>query len=110
MGGPGSGRWLRFGKHPTLEEVRRLDVHTLFRQGRLTQGTSLTVEYGQVRERITLEWTACYYGGMRPWFCCPHCQRRVGVLCCLRREVMCRHCCQLPYASQGETRVARMYR
>jgi len=33
-----------------------------------------------VHQRVPIERTRCHYGGMRPWFHCPRCQRRVAVL------------------------------
>ena len=63
-----------------------------------------------VRQVIALDWTACHYGGARPWFLCPGCQRRVAVLCGAGTWFLCRHCYQLPYASQGETVLDRGYR
>ena len=35
MGGPGSGNWYRWDKRTTLDEVKRLDVRWLHRQGYL---------------------------------------------------------------------------
>ncbi len=36
----------------------------------------------EVRTRVALAWTACYFGGRRPWFVCPGagCGRRAAVL------------------------------
>jgi hypothetical protein len=53
---------------------------------------------------------AAHYGGQRPWFRCPGCQRRVAVLCGYDTLFLCRHCYQLPYTSQYETRLDRLYR
>jgi len=49
--------------------------------------------------RIQLVWTSCNYGGSRPWFCCPHCGRRVATLYAGQR-FLCRKCQRLAYASQ----------
>ena len=37
-------------------------------------------EWRDVQERVSLTWTRCHYGGRRPWFVCPRCGRRVGIL------------------------------
>ena len=67
-------------------------------------------DWEPVREVITLYWTPCHYGGSRPWFLCPGCQRRVAILCCRGKWFLCRHCYWLPYTSQYETRLDRLYR
>jgi hypothetical protein len=69
-----------------------------------------TDAWEDIRQVITLEWTPCHYGGQRPWFRCPGCQRRVAVLCGDDRLFLCRHCYRLPYTSQYETRLDRLYR
>jgi len=56
-----------------------------------------------VRYRVALEWTACNYGGSRPWFRCPAegCGRRVAIL--YGREIFaCRQCHELTYQTQRE--------
>jgi hypothetical protein len=128
MGGLGSGMWYRWNTRTTLDEVKRLDVRWLHRQGyldrwprwvtwsrgerqtgsvsvRLIDGC-LVVEYRcrwrgtdtweDIRQVITLDWTPCHYGGKRPWFRCPGCQRRVALLCGYDRLFLCRHCYRLP--------------
>ena len=39
-------------------------------------------EWEDVREPVSLDWTACNYGGERPWFICPGagCNSRVAIL------------------------------
>ena len=64
-----------------------------------------------VQSTIPLVWTPCNYGGRRPWFRCPQCFRRVAVLWGRDLTAMwCRHCVQLPYASQQATAHDRRYR
>jgi hypothetical protein len=65
-------------------------------------------DWEPVQETIWLDWTACHYGGQRPWFRCPWCFRRVAVLCGYGKRFLCRHCYRLPYASQQETYQDRM--
>jgi hypothetical protein len=52
---------------------------------------------------VSIAWTPCNYGGLRPWFICPteDCGRRVAIL--YRGEVFaCRKCHQLVYGSQRQ--------
>jgi hypothetical protein len=51
-----------------------------------------TNSWEDIRQVITLDWTPCHYGGQRPWFRCPGCQRRMAVLCGCDRFFLCRHC------------------
>jgi hypothetical protein len=67
-------------------------------------------DWEDVQQVIALDWTACHYGGARPWFLCPGCQRRVAVLCGYDTLFLCRRCYRLPYASQCETALDRGYR
>ncbi len=75
-----------------------------------------TDEYGEqenIEQKIYLERTPCHFGGCRPWFTCPNCGRRVGLLVGEGRLFACRKCYNLPYASQMESdsdRAARRIR
>jgi len=57
---------------------------------------------------IDLNWTACHFGGARPWFTCPvpGCNRRAGLLY-LSGVFACRHCHKLAYRSQRQTEYQR---
>jgi hypothetical protein len=59
--------------------------------------------------RIPLAKTACNLGGMRYWFCCPQCGRRVGKI--YRKPMgelfVCRVCNNLSYESRNECRFGR---
>jgi hypothetical protein len=65
-------------------------------------------DWKDVNQRIPLAWTACRYGGRRPWFVCAvyangrYCGRRVVKLFAGGELFACRHCYQLAYASQQE--------
>jgi hypothetical protein len=52
---------------------------------------------------ILLTWTECHYGGKRPWWQCPGCDRRVALLYSGDGWYACRHCRNLAYRSQRET-------
>jgi len=58
---------------------------------------------------VSLTWTACRFGGQRPWFLCPRCGRRVAVLYG-GATFACRHCHNLAYASQREDEMSRAMR
>lgn len=73
----------------------------------------LDYEYGSppmsVREKVNLWFTACNYGGDRPWFLCPACGRRCAILWG-RRRFLCRRCQGVAYASQKESASSRAIR
>ena len=58
-------------------------------------------EWEDVEEPVSLEWTACNFGGERPWFVCPGvvngvaCGRRVAILYGPGKYFLCRHCYDL---------------
>jgi hypothetical protein len=119
MGGYGSGR--RWSSKETTAAYHQLDIRNWRREGVLEPNrrfwnvevlpnapakprgivlsNSLGEQYG-----VRLAWTACNYGGSRPWFLCPApgCGRRVAILYG-SRGLACRHCFQLAYASQQES-------
>jgi len=62
-----------------------------------------------IRQVVPLTWTACNYGGQRPWLLCPVCTRRVAVLyLAYRLRFACRHCCRLCYQTQKQDRTDRL--
>jgi hypothetical protein len=69
-------------------------------------------EWKDVREPVSLEWTACNFGGERPWFICPGvgCSRKVALLYGLGRYFLCRRCYDLSYESQRESGMNRALR
>ncbi len=69
-------------------------------------------EWEEVREPVHLTWTACNFGGQRPWFVCPGagCGRRVAILYGPGRYFLCRRCYDLVYESQRENEMHRALR
>jgi hypothetical protein len=69
-------------------------------------------EWEDVHELVSLEWTACNFGGDRPCFVCPGagCGQRVALLYGKRRYFLCRHCYDLVYDSQRENGMNRALR
>ena len=134
MGGSGSGRP---GWRPVGEEMLRVDVRKLHREGWLRPGLSFSLNwtwngepwgsisiatsadsirlmYGtkdgeQMDELVALDRTPCHYGGSRTWFLCPRCGRRVGVLFGGKR-FLCRYCHGVAYAVENEDAMSRLLR
>lgn len=73
-------------------------------------------EWENIREPINITWTACNFGGERPWFMCPGvvngvvCGRRVAVFYGPGGYFLCRHCYDLNYQSQREDSAHRSLR
>ncbi len=67
-------------------------------------------EWEDIEQPVLFDRTACNYGGVRVWFLCPHCSRRVAVLYGAGAWFLCRHCYRLPYSTQQETYADRMRR
>jgi len=130
MGGFGSGRHASFGAKRTTDASLPLDLRLLHRSRYLQRGAYCTLQWGcgssvaclaqadgvlliysqgteNVQQPVALEWTACRYGGQRPWWRCPHCGRRVAVLYGVGARFRCRYCCRLAYRSQRESRSDR---
>lgn len=121
---------------PPCEAVPALDVRPLWRNGQLRAGRASVITWrcdGEVcaqvcleaepdavvlvfkttagetvRQRISLAFTPCHFGKERPWFVCPQCRRRIGVLYVVTDPAFsCRKCCCLRYAAQSESRGMR---
>jgi hypothetical protein len=73
-------------------------------------------DWQKVHQRIPIQWTACRFGGERPWFVCDvwrggvRCGRKVAKLYASGRLFACRHCCQLAYATQRSGPLERSHR
>lgn len=64
----------------------------------------------RVEQRVNLLATACALGGVRSWFACPCCGRRVALLYLRWGRFACRHCQRVAYASQSEDELGRLWR
>lgn len=119
-------------------DIRRLQRDDLLRPGtafgwrwtvngnevssiQLRMGTDLVILNYQSRSRsgewkmweypVRIEWTPCHLGGRRAWFLCPvgSCGRRVAIL--FGGSIFaCRHCHELAYPSQRESKFVRAMR
>lgn len=63
-----------------------------------------------VAQRVNLLATGCHLGGVRRWFACPCCGRRVALLYLRWGRFACRHCQRVAYASQSEDELGRLWR
>jgi len=140
VGGIGSGSWYRWDTKTTTEEVKRIDIRVMKKNGWLVPGWWRTMswtcggepsgdikyqvdhdgldlsyrsrsageDWQSVKERILFNRTPCSYGGERLWFLCPHCGRRVAILYGVDARFLCRHCYDLPYASQMKGRLDQL--
>jgi hypothetical protein len=96
------------------EKVASIDVSVELEQVRLYKVQQVGSEWQErdLGEPVRLTWTACRYGGQRPWFVCPgrSCGRRAAVLYFGGRYFLCRRCYALSYASQHEDKKYRALR
>ena len=85
-----AGLTVDLGKHPHV----RLAYH-------VSTGGDSGRDYDY---NIPLQTTTCTYGGVRHWFSCPDCGRRVGTLYLVPGDAVfrCRHCNGLTYQSRTE--------
>jgi len=98
----GSLSWSRGGEKTGSIHYRVIEGYLLLRYRMRMYGG----DWEDIEQSIMIDWTACNYGGKRPWFICPirGCRRRVAVLYCAGKYFGCRHCYDLVYSSQREER------
>lgn len=101
-----------------LRELRRLfgdGVHGLQMEtasGKVTfrqEGDSYATTVGGRTLTLHIATTQAGYG-VRYWFLCPHCGSRRAKLHVGKRDIACRECWGIHYASQSEDRLSRMRR
>ena len=111
----------------TLDDLIKLDISFLNQKQKLSERRRVELAwflgyelihmtYVYVRRdrlelpqiQILFTETTCNYGGIRKWFSCPVCSKRVRVL--FGQEFECRKCLNLKYKSQYETDSVRMKR
>lgn len=74
-----------------------------------TDGTGYSAETGGKVIPLRVSVTETGYG-VRFWYCCPYCNSRRASLFIGARDIACRECWGLHYASQSEGRLDRMRR
>lgn len=67
----------------------------------------MTIQIGGSIDKIRIDYTACRLGGLRPWWRCPGCHSRRGVLYEKDHRWRCRNCVGLTYRSQRVSWLAR---
>jgi hypothetical protein len=67
-------------------------------------------EWQPVEETVSLDFTACHFGGERPWFLCPSCGSRRAELYSVGGRFRCRVCHDLAYSSTREDAKDRSFR
>lgn len=87
------------GTSATCRVVPAGALRALRRRGRLPQTVVVLGTAGAEIPVRTAE-TAAGYGGRRPWFICPACERRIGTLIVFADDARCRQCARLPYESR----------
>jgi hypothetical protein len=131
MGGRGSSRQATYSGKNVTEDSSPLDIRKLARSGLMVPGRSLNWHWtvndreidaitirvsghavqlcyqkrstGEVIDQwVHLQSTPGRFGGVRQWFTCPRCGKRVAVLYGPGKYFACRSCCGLGYANQNE--------
>jgi hypothetical protein len=69
---------------------------------RVLSGGTISYMGKEVTEFVRVTWSACHFGGRRPWFMCPGCNKRVGKLYHIAAGFRCRGCGGFVYFSQRE--------
>lgn len=91
------------------EVTARIGVYVL--EGYIRLGYSIEGSDGQrhdASQNIKTTATPCHYGGTRPWFECPICHNRAGVLYLRSGRFACRHCQRVSYRSQSGSAIDRV--
>jgi hypothetical protein len=110
MGGFGSGN---SGGRPVAEAVPSIDIANVPAQnfiGNAWVRIKGIVESVPYVVEVGISWTACNYGGSRPWFLCPHCRRRARKLYLGDDGFGCRKCYRLVNLSTRENLMTRLWR
>lgn len=71
------------------------------------QADSYAMTINGVTRAIRTTTTQAGYG-VREWYVCPHCMKRVAKLYIGKKDIGCRACWKLHYTSQSEDRLGRM--
>ena len=94
-GWSGGWHWTRRVEVVASINIQAESKHRLrLRYRETTRGQAEAKDYP-----LAVTWTPCHLGGVRPWFLCPCCGRRVAKLYG-GAVFVCRHCRRLNYASQ----------
>ncbi|MDX9988646.1 MAG: hypothetical protein RB290_08455 [Thiothrix unzii] len=92
----------------TVESLEKRSIKGLSRKIEVALDGAIAGTFGD----LPVTATQCNYGGLRYWWVCPDCGRRVGVLYALPWQFKtwaCRHCHEAVYASSRAGRYKREY-
>ncbi len=90
--------WYLNGEETDAISIRTTKDNVLLNYAHINHSAGTKEE---MKYPVPVEWTACNFGGKRPWFLCPHCGQRVAILYSAKR-FLCRHCLDLAYPCQRE--------
>lgn len=88
----------------TRDGVATGNIHVVVEAGAVRLIYSIRDHADQWRDAsqtVTIATTPCHYGGSRPWFTCPICCDRAGVLYLRAGRFACRRCNRIAYQSQS---------
>lgn len=95
------GVWQWLGQEPGQPDRASIGIVTHSTDMLMVSYTVRTGDQAPQRLMYPLHvrWVRCHYGGERPWWLCPTCGRQVAMLYLGGRDLRCRHCYHLVYAS-----------
>ena len=105
---PGTRTSWRWTNSYTGEETGSVGMKVA--EGRIVLDYAVGEDRKPVQFPIYLTSTPCHYGGARPWFICPACQRNCAVVAFGRGGWACRTCLNLAYSSEAEDGMGRLWR
>jgi len=91
------------GKKFLVEECQKIFINTFSRQAKKeAKEMFLTSQIEAMDKTIEITTSNVHFGGVRYWFKCPVCTKRVGTLFIhpLTQQVGCRACLKLEYRSR----------
>ncbi|MCB9811250.1 hypothetical protein H6804_00035 [Candidatus Nomurabacteria bacterium] len=86
-----------------VEDCQKVDVSDLLRDYKAKlKETILRSQFDMLNENVLIVTSKTGNGGLRFWFMCPRCKRRVGILLKhpLQNVLGCRTCLKLEYKSR----------
>jgi len=89
-----------FGRIVTVEECQKVTIHELIRKSNeFLKEALIKSQIQTLTTTVCLATSLTYRGGVRYWFSCPQCTKRVGVLFThpITGEMGCRKCLNLKY-------------
>ena len=91
------------GRKYLVEECQKISINTFSRQAnKKVKEMLLTSQIETMDKTIEITTSNVYFGGVRYWFKCPLCARKIGTLFIhpLTQQIGCRTCLRLEYRSR----------